>query len=50
MKKYVIDYISKYDDDLAHCWVYANSKKEAEMMAYSEYHDIKSIIQIYERA
>lgn len=46
MKKWIVDYISTNDDDIAHVWCHAESAEKAEDYVRGEYWDIKKIVQI----
>lgn len=45
--RWYCDYISTFDDDVAHVWCEAESKEEARSYFLSEWHDIKEIISIH---
>ena len=45
--RWYCDYISTFDDDVAHAWCEADSKEEARSYFLSEYWDIKEIISIH---
>ena len=47
MKKYIVYYHDQYGD-LCSCWVYAESKEDAEKVVRDEYWDVNTISEIYE--